>query len=387
MAEYRVPVRGRGHPGAGHQHLDGHRAGQRRRVRGAGHARRGRADGHRPAGLRADARLGAPGQVQGIADRARRSPPRSRPGIARRGAGASRSIRCPWPTAATARSTPPSPPGYTRVAVPAQGPDRRAGDHGVRARATAWRWSRWPTCPASRCCCPTGSTPLTARALGTGEVVRAALDAGCRRDRAGHRRQREHRRRRGHARRRSARGSLDADGHELGRRGGAALDAGSPGSTSSGLHPALAETRVVVASDVDNPLLGPTARPRCTGRRRARPGADVAVLDGRAARLVRRGRAAVGAPDGRDPAAVAGRGRRRRGRLRRHGRARRRAAAGHRAGARPRRLRRPPAPAPTWWSPARARWTSRPCTARPRPGWLRRPGGRIPVVAVAGRGR
>ena len=38
----------------------------------------------------------------------------------------------------------------------------------------------------------------------------------------------------------------------------------------SGLHPALAATRVIVASDVDNPLLGPTARPRCTGRRRAR---------------------------------------------------------------------------------------------------------------------
>jgi tartronate-semialdehyde synthase len=53
QADGRVPGagRGRGDPGEGHEHLDGHRAGQRRRVRGPRPARRGRPDGDLDAGL------------------------------------------------------------------------------------------------------------------------------------------------------------------------------------------------------------------------------------------------------------------------------------------------------------------------------------------------
>ena len=62
---------------------------------------------------------------------------------------------------------------------------------------------------------------------------------------------------------------LDAAGGEL-PRGGAAL-AELDRIDLTGLHPGVRETRLVVASDVDNPLLGPTAPRRYTGRRRARP--------------------------------------------------------------------------------------------------------------------
>src|SRR3712207_9040737 len=48
---------------------------------------------------------------------------------------------------------------------------------------------------------------------------------------------------------------LDAEGREVGR-GGAAL-AAVESLDLSGLHPALREAEVVVASDVDNPLVGP----------------------------------------------------------------------------------------------------------------------------------
>src|SRR5699024_8620761 len=51
--------------------------------------------------------------------------------------------------------------------------------------------------------------------------------------------------------------------------GGGALTALSAVDLS-GLDPRLDETEVVLAADVDNPLLGPRARPRSTGRRRAR---------------------------------------------------------------------------------------------------------------------
>lgn len=96
--------------------------------------------------------------------------------------------------------------------------------------------------------------PLTATSRGTGELVKAALDAGCRHIVIG------------------IGGSACTDGgaglvEALGARvigaggervgsGGAAL-AGAVGLDLSGLHPGLASATVIVACDVNNPLLGP----------------------------------------------------------------------------------------------------------------------------------
>ena len=98
---------------------------------------------------------------------------------------------------------------------------------------------------------------LAARAAssyGTGQVIRAALDVGCRRIVLGVG---------GSACTDGGAGMVqalggrlrDARGAEVGR-GGAAL-AAVESLDLTGLHPALRQTEVVVASDVDNPLLGP----------------------------------------------------------------------------------------------------------------------------------
>jgi glycerate kinase len=123
--------------------------------------------------------------------------------------------------------------------------------------------------------------PLTASSYGTGQVLRAALDAGCRRivlgiggsactD--------------GGAGMVQALGGrlLDARGGEVGR-GGAALG-GVRSLNLSSLHPALPQTEVVVASDVDNPLLGPRGAAAVYGPQKGASPADVAELDAALAR-------------------------------------------------------------------------------------------------------
>ena len=108
MAEFRVPVRRRGHPGAGHEHLDGHRAGQRRRVRGA---RRRWTSTRRPPSpcstepMRAIAAVHvvvAPDKFKGSLT-AREVADAGRGRDRRRRRRASRSCRSRSPTAATAR--------------------------------------------------------------------------------------------------------------------------------------------------------------------------------------------------------------------------------------------------------------------------------------------
>ena len=73
-------------------------------------------------------------QVQGVADR-RRGRRRGRAGMRRVRPDADVVDRSRSPTAATAPWPPRSPPGFERVPVAAVGTDRRAGAHGVRARA------------------------------------------------------------------------------------------------------------------------------------------------------------------------------------------------------------------------------------------------------------
>jgi glycerate 2-kinase len=125
---------------------------------------------------------------------------------------------------------------------------------------------------------------LAARAAssyGTGQVIRAALDAGCRRIVLGIG---------GSACTDGGAGLVqalggrlaDAGGGEVGR-GGAAL-AAVRSLDLSGRHRALAEAEVVVASDVDNPLLGPRGAAAVYGPQKGASPADVAELDASLAR-------------------------------------------------------------------------------------------------------
>lgn len=118
--------------------------------------------------------------------------------------------------------------------------------------------------------------PLTATTRGTGELILAALDAGARTivlgvggsattD--------------GGAGMLSALGArlLDVTGQPIGPGGGplrelAAADLG-------GLDPRLKDTEVVLASDVDNPLTGPTGAPAVYGPQKGASPSDVVALD------------------------------------------------------------------------------------------------------------
>lgn len=124
--------------------------------------------------------------------------------------------------------------------------------------------------------------PLTASSRGTGELIAAALDAGCTQVVLG------------------AGGSactdggagmlqalgghfLDAEGRELGP-GGAEL-ARLERVDLSALHPALAGASVVLASDVDNPLLGPSGAAAVYGPQKGATPKDVGILDAALARF------------------------------------------------------------------------------------------------------
>lgn len=118
--------------------------------------------------------------------------------------------------------------------------------------------------------------PLTASTYGSGELLRAALDAGARTivfgvggsattD--------------GGAGMLSALGArfLDADGEPL-PPGGGGLD-GLATADLSGLDTRLADVDLVLASDVDNPLTGPTGAPAVYGPQKGASPDDVAALD------------------------------------------------------------------------------------------------------------
>lgn len=118
--------------------------------------------------------------------------------------------------------------------------------------------------------------PLTASTYGTGELLRAALDAGATTlvfgvggsattD--------------GGAGMLTALGArlLDADGAPLAPGGGPLRELAT--ADLSGLDPRLAATRIVLASDVDNPLTGPKGAPAVYGPQKGASEADVAALD------------------------------------------------------------------------------------------------------------
>ncbi|MGW5096491.1 glycerate kinase [Streptomyces nodosus] len=124
---------------------------------------------------------------------------------------------------------------------------------------------------------PTGVlAPLTATTHGSGELLRAALDAGARTivfgvggsattD--------------GGAGMLSALGArfLDAEGEPVPPGGGGL--AGLARADLSGLDPRLASVDLVLASDVDNPLTGPKGAPAVYGPQKGASPDDVAALD------------------------------------------------------------------------------------------------------------
>ncbi|MFJ5679775.1 glycerate kinase [Streptomyces sp. NPDC093097] len=125
--------------------------------------------------------------------------------------------------------------------------------------------------------------PLTASTYGTGELLRAALDAGATSIVFGVG---------GSATTDGGAGMLAALGARFLDAGGAPVGPGGGGlrelatADLSGLDPRLAGTEIVLASDVDNPLTGPTGAPAVYGPQKGASEEDVAVLDAAMAHYV-----------------------------------------------------------------------------------------------------
>jgi len=187
--------------------------------------------------------------------------------------------------------------GYDRVPVRVSGPTGEPVDTAYAVRDGVAVVEMADACGLVRL--PGGRLEaLTASSFGLGEVVRAALDSGCRQVVLGIG---------GSASTDGGAGMLaalgvrflDAAGAELPLGGAALSDLERVDLTD--LHPALARVEVVVASDVDNPLLGPRGAAAVYGPQKGAGPADVEVLDAALARLASRLAAAPG--DGVHPAA------------------------------------------------------------------------------------
>jgi glycerate kinase len=165
--------------------------------------------------------------------------------------------------------------GFTRVPVRAQGPVGKPVDTAFALRDGV-AVVEMADVSGLRLLPRDGLAALEASSYGTGEVMAAALDHGCHTVLLGIG---------GSASTDGGAGLLtalgarlvDADGVEL-AQGGAAL-AGLARLELGGLHPKLASTAVVVASDVDNPLLGPNGAAAVYGPQKGADPDDVALLD------------------------------------------------------------------------------------------------------------
>jgi glycerate 2-kinase len=165
--------------------------------------------------------------------------------------------------------------GFTRVPVRAQGPVGKPVDTAFALRDGV-AVVEMADVSGLRLLPRDGLAALEASSYGTGEVIAAALDHGCHTVLLGIG---------GSASTDGGAGLLtalgarlvDADGAEL-ALGGAAL-ARLARLELDGLHPKLASTAVVVASDVDNPLLGPNGAATVYGPQKGADPDDVALLD------------------------------------------------------------------------------------------------------------
>jgi glycerate kinase len=190
--------------------------------------------------------------------------------------------------------------GYERVPVRVSGPLGDPVDTAYAVRDGTAVVEMADACGLVRM--PAGRLePLTASSTGLGEVVRTALDAGCPRVVVGIGGSASTD---GGAGMLAALGArfLDADGVELPPGGGALarLDRVDLGR----LHPRLDRTEVVLATDVDNPLLGARGAAAVYGPQKGADAADVEVLDAALARLSQVLGTATGVGDGGHPAAL-----------------------------------------------------------------------------------
>jgi len=183
--------------------------------------------------------------------------------------------------------------GFRRVPVTVTGP---AGDPAGAAIAVRGRMAVVELAAASGLALlPAGRpAPLTATSYGTGELIRAALDQGCRQIILGVG---------GSACTDGGAGMLQALGARLAGRHG--REVGPGGGALAGLHTVdlmgldarLTRTRFVLASDVDNPLLGPQGAAAVYAPQKGASSADVAVLESALARWAGAvGLAAAGMP-------------------------------------------------------------------------------------------
>ena len=118
--------------------------------------------------------------------------------------------------------------------------------------------------------------PLRTTTYGTGQLIRAALEAGCRRLIIGIGGSATNDGGAGMAEALGVR-LLDADGAQI-PRGGAGL--GQLASIDiTGLHPAIAETETVVACDVNNPLTGPDGASHVYGPQKGATPEMIETLD------------------------------------------------------------------------------------------------------------
>ena len=154
------------------------------------------------------------------------------------------------------------------------GRSRPAGCGRATASAGSSSWRRPPGSHGSR---PDERDPLGATTRGTGEVLRAAIDAGVRPAHARDRRQRDDRRRG-----RDPRGA----------RGAASTTAAGP--DLSGLDPRLGDVALRIACDVTNPLLGERGAAATYGPQKGASPDDVARLDARLGRFADALEAATG---------------------------------------------------------------------------------------------
>jgi glycerate 2-kinase len=170
--------------------------------------------------------------------------------------------------------------GYERVAVGAEGPTGAPVSTAFAVREGV-AVVEMADVSGLRLLLPDSLAALEASSYGTGQVVRAALELGyhtvvlgiggsASTD--------------GGAGMLQALGArlLDAEANEL-PRGGASL-AALDRVDLSGLHPGVAQARFVVASDVDNPLLGPNGAAAVYGPQKGASPDDVALLDAALAR-------------------------------------------------------------------------------------------------------
>lgn len=165
--------------------------------------------------------------------------------------------------------------GYDRVALRATGPTGEPVDTAYAVRDDV-AVVEMADVSGLRLLPPDDLAPLTATSYGVGEVVAAALDRGARSVVLGIG---------GSASTDGGAGMLealgvrlfDAAGSPLPRGGGALADLARV--DLSGLHPAVAQARVVVACDVDNPLLGPHGAAAVYGPQKGADPEQVVQLD------------------------------------------------------------------------------------------------------------